>query len=77
MHNTQQLSIADQQFSSRRKISRTAKMLDKIKTFVDWTAIEKEMKIIDKTQKERGGRPPLPLGCKIKMFFLQYLLNTI
>lgn len=75
MHNTEQLSIADQQFSQRRKTSRTAKMLDKIKTFVDWTSIEKEVKIIDKTQSGQGGRPPLPLGWKIKMLFVQFLFN--
>lgn len=75
MHNTEQLSIADQQFSQRRKISRTAKMLDKIKTFVDWTTIEKEVKVIDKTHSGQGGRPPLPLSWKIKMLFVQYLFN--
>lgn len=75
MHNTEQLSIADQQFSQRKKTSRTAKMLDKIKTFVDWISIEKEVQIIDKTHTERGGRPPLPLSWKIKMLFVQFLFN--
>lgn len=75
MHNTQQLSIADQQFSQRKKTSRTAKMLDKIKTFVDWSSIEKQLSVIDKTQNGKGGRPPLPLSWKIKMLFVQFLYN--
>ena len=42
-------------------------MLDKIKTFVDWTAIEKQVSIIDKTQTDKGGRPLLPLSWKINL----------
>ena len=70
-----QLTFMDTQFSARHQRSRTSKMLDKIKGFVDRQAIEREVSVIDKTGTERGGRPPIPIDWKVKMLFVQHLYN--
>ena len=75
MHNYQQLTFMDSQFSARRKRSRSSTMLASIKQFVDWQAIEAAVAIVDKTGTERGGRPPIPIDWKVKMLFVQHLYN--
>ena len=73
MSHYHQLTFMDAQFSARHKRSRTSTMLDKIKEFVDWHAIEQEVSVINKTGTERGGRPPIPIDWKVKMLFVQHL----
>jgi IS5 family transposase len=75
MSHYYQLTFMDAQFSARHKRSRTSKMLDRIKEFVDWQTIEQKVSVIDKTGTERGGRPPIPIDWKVKMLFVQHLYN--
>lgn len=62
-------------FSRRRKESRTVAMLQKINKVVNWAALVNIVKVIDKSNTDRGGRKPLPFEWKIKMLFLQYAFN--
>lgn len=75
MSDFQQLSLTDQSFAKRKKISRTSLTLSQIDGLVDWKRLENKLSVIDKTRTKKGGRPPLPLKWKIKMLFIQYLYN--
>jgi len=75
--NHQQLCFMDQLFifSRRRKESRTVAMLQKINRVVNWSALVNIVKVIDKSNTDKGGRKPLPFEWKVKMLFLQYAFN--
>jgi IS5 family transposase len=74
-HNYHQLTFMDSQFSFRRKRSRTSKMLEDIKHFVEWGTIERQVAVIDRTGTPAGGRRPIPIDWKVKMLFVQHLYN--
>src|SRR5438105_12596081 len=75
MKNFQQLTLAENNFSSRNKISRVVITLNKIKILVDWEKLEKKISVIDKTQLGVGGRPRIPLQWMLRMLFIQNLYN--
>jgi IS5 family transposase len=75
MKDFQQLSLAENIFSSRHKTSRVVITLNKIKTLVDWNQLEKTISVIDKTQQGVGGRPRIPLQWMLRMLFVQNLYN--
>ena len=75
MKNFQQLTLAENIFSSRNKTSRVVITLNKIKTLVDWERLEKKISVIDKTQQGVGGRPRIPLQWMLRMLFVQNLYN--
>ncbi len=76
MSHYHQLSLAENAFSARRKQARIATTLDRIKAFVDWEALEQKVRLIDKTQGGKGGRPRLPLQWMLRMLFVQHLYNV-
>ena len=68
-----QLSFLDGVFYTRRKRSRSDKLLEQIDEFVDWKQLEKE---IEPLYKPSGrGRPTVPIIYSLKCLFLQYLYN--
>ena len=70
-----QLSFADMQISQSRKPSRISKKLDIINGIVDWEQVYQLVKVVDYTDKKRGGAPHKDLLMKTKMIFLQHLYN--
>ncbi len=70
-----QLSFADIEVSANRKPSRIAKKLEKINEIVNWEEILSIVKVVDRTDKHKGGAPHKDLLVKVKMLFLQYLYN--
>ncbi|MEO5570393.1 MAG: transposase, partial [Bacteroidia bacterium] len=62
MKNFEQLTLAENIFSKRNKLSRVVLTLNKIKILVDWEGLEQEIALIDKTQTGAGGRPRIPLS---------------
>src|SRR5260221_8169692 len=75
MKKFQQLTLAENMFSNRNKTSRVVMTLNKIRTLVDWEALEKKISVIDKTQQGVGGRPRIPLQWMLRMLFIQNLYN--
>src|SRR5260221_13056448 len=75
MKKFQQLTLAENMFSNRNKTSRVVMTLNKIRTLVDWEALEKKISVIDKTQQGVGGRPRIPLQWMLRMLFIQKLYN--
>ncbi|MCF6271519.1 MAG: IS5 family transposase [Melioribacteraceae bacterium] len=70
-----QLAFADMIVSEQRKPSRISIKLEKINSIVNWEDMLELVKVVDYTDKKKGGRPPKDLLVKIKMLFLQYLYN--
>lgn len=75
MSNYHQLSLAENSYSAHKKQARVAAALDQIKLFVDWQALEKQVRVIDKTGEGKGGRPRIPLQWMLRMLFVQHLYN--
>ena len=70
-----QLSFADIEVTANRKPSRITKKLERINQLVKWDEILEIVKVVDRTDKHKGGAPHKDLLVKIKMLFLQYLYN--
>ena len=70
-----QLSFADIEITANRKTSRIEKKLEKINKIVNWEEILEIVKVIDRTDKRKGGAPHKDLLVKVKMLFLQFLYN--
>ncbi len=70
-----QLSFADIEVSANRKTSCIAKKLEKINEIVNSEEILSIVKVVDRTDKHKGGAPHKDLLVKVKMQFLQYLLS--
>ena len=70
-----QLSFADIAIEENRKPSRILKKLERINELVDWNKILEIVKVVDRTDKLKGGAPHRDILVKIKMLFLQYLYN--
>jgi len=68
-----QLSILDNAFNRRKKLSRTDELLRSIDKFVDWQRLEKEIEPLFKPTKR--GRPSIPIIYMLKILFLQSLYN--
>lgn len=75
MKNFHQLTLAENIFSNRNKISRVVITLNKIKILVDWDKLEADISVIDKTHQGVGGRPRIPLQWMLRMLFIQNLYN--
>lgn len=74
---SEQLTLMDAvlSFSRRKKTSRAVETLSAIEKLVDWQALVEIVKVVDRTQGGRGGRPPISFEIKLKMLFLQYTFN--
>lgn len=70
-----QLTFADIAIADKRKPSRISIKLEKINKIVKWEEILEIVKVVDRTDKRKGGAPHKDLLVKIKMLFLQYLYN--
>jgi transposase, IS5 family len=72
-----QLTFADAVvgFSRRKKSSKAVAMLAKISEIVNWSELAAIVRVLDKTQTGKGGRPPIDFEVKLKMLFLQYTFN--
>jgi len=70
-----QLSFADMAIADKRKTSRISKKLGKINEIVNWKEILEIVRVVDRTDKRKGGAPHKDLLVKVKMLFLQYLYN--
>ena len=68
-----QLSFLDSVFYTRRKRSRSDRLLEQIDKFIDWKQLEKEIEPLYK--RSRRGRPTVPIIYSLKCLFLQYLYN--
>jgi IS5 family transposase len=49
--------------------------LKAISELVNWDELVAIVRILDKTQTGKGGRPPISFEVKLKMLFLQYMFN--
>ena len=72
-----QLSLMDAvlNLSRRKKTSKAVGTLGAIAGLVDWEALVKVVRVLDKTREGKGGRPPISFEIKLKMLFLQYTFN--
>jgi len=70
-----QLSFGDGLLSKRKKTSRMLKKLSEIDQIIDWQPLVDLVRVIDKTDPEKGGRPRKDLLWMIKAIFLQHLFN--
>jgi len=70
-----QLTFADIAIADKRKPSRISIKLEKINKIVNWEDILKIVRVVDRTDKLKGGAPHKDLLVKVKMIFLQYLYN--
>lgn len=52
-----QLSFGDGLLSSRRKISRLSKHLNKLDQIINWQPLVEAIAVIDQTSRKTGGRP--------------------
>ena len=75
MKKTRQMTFADMEITQNRKVSRVSVKLDKINSIVDWEKVLEVVKVVDRTDKEKGGCPHKDLLVKVKMLFLQSLYN--
>jgi len=75
MKKTRQMTFADMKITQNRKVSRVSVKLDKINSIVDWEKVLEVVKVVDRTDKEKGGCPHKDLLVKVKMLFLQSLYN--
>lgn len=70
-----QLTFADVAIADKRKPSRISIKLEKINKIVNWEDILEVVRVVDRTDKLKGGAPHKDLLVKVKMIFLQYLYN--
>ena len=49
--------------------------MGEIERLVDWESLAEVVKVLDRTQGGKGGRPPISFKVKLKMLFLQYTFN--
>jgi len=70
-----QLTFADIAIAEKRKASRVSLKLEKINNIVNWEEILRIVKVVDYTDKYKGGAPHKDILVKVKMLFLQYLYN--
>lgn len=70
-----QLTFADMIVEEKRSRSRIEKKLSRIDRLVDWSEILELVKVVDYTDRKKGGAPHIDLLIKVKMLFLQYLYN--
>lgn len=75
MKKTRQMTFADMEITQNRKASRISVKLDKINSIVEWEKVLEVVKVVDRTDKEKGGCPHKDLLVKVKMLFLQSLYN--
>jgi len=75
MKRDKQLTFADMELSQSRKASRVSIKLDKINSIVAWEKVLELVRVVDRTDKLKGGCPHKDLLVKIKMLFLQTLYN--
>lgn len=75
MKKTRQMTFADMEIKQNRKASRISVKLDKINSIVDWEKVLEVIKVVDRTDKQKGGCPHKDLLVKVKMLFLQSLYN--
>ena len=52
-----QLSFGDGLLSKRKKTSRMLKKLSEIDQIIDWQPLLEQVRVIGKTDPEKGGRP--------------------
>lgn len=69
------LSFGDGLLSKRKKTSRMLKKLSEIDQIIDWQPIVELVRVIVKTDPEKGGRPHKDLLWMFKAIFLQHLFN--
>jgi IS5 family transposase len=70
-----QLSFGDGLLSKRTKTSRLSTHLSKLDKLVDWSALVQQIAIIDKTSKDKGGRPRKNPLWMLKAVFVQSLFS--
>lgn len=70
-----QLSFADIEINQYRKPSRVLDKLTQIDNIIDWKKVLEIVKVVDRTDKIKGGCPHKDLLVKVKMLFLQTLYN--
>jgi len=70
-----QLTFADIAIADKRKASRVSIKLEKINKIVKWKEILEIVRVVDLTDRIKGGAPHKDILVKIKMLFLQYLYN--
>ena len=77
MQKTKQLSLMDAvlSFSRRSKTSKAVATLSSINKMVNWQALVNIVSGLDKSQTNKGGRPPISFEIKLKMLFLQHTFN--
>lgn len=69
------MSFAEMEIEGSRKPSRVSLKLEKIDKLVDWKKVYELVRVVDKTDKVKGGAPHRDLLVKTKMLFLQHLYN--
>jgi len=70
-----QLSFAEKEITANKKTNRITKKIEKINEIVNWEETLEIVKVVDRTDKHKGGAPHKDLLVKVKMLFLQYLYN--
>jgi IS5 family transposase len=70
-----QMSLGDYQVNQNRLKTRTEKKLEEIDRIVKWDKIVELFSVIDRTDKQIGGRPRKELLMMAKVLFIQHLYN--